>query len=556
MTKEASTTPAGSKYFVRDATGLVREFSALDTLLIASAMVFALVFTTNQFAWFYGNTGGANLSLSLLVAAVPFVFLMISYYVVSLVIPRTGSDYVWVSRIFSPSIGFAWALLYMFVVFFVAYVGEISAYSSAFGTILTTSGILGSSSSLASLGSFFGGAVGAFELAIIFTILFGLFAVFGTRLVKGVIYGSWIAAIIGIIVMWYILGTTSQATFQAHWNSMLVNNAISGLNSSSSYSSLYNTAVGLKAPLYSGGYSSVIIALPLASLFLFGGNYISGFGGEIKNIKRSIPIALFLSLIFGIIFWVVTAQLTLNTVGANWMTAVGWNWDNNAANATRYALPFAPNQPLMVAVAVYPNTALIYLFFVMYIVGSIAPLFAYFWIPTRYLFSWSFDRAIPSKFASMSQRFNTPYLAVLAIVILGIILSYVYEFAGWSSSFTVGSVVWGAAYVIPGLALMVFPFVKKNLFEQAPGFVKAKIGGLPLISLVGLITAIGFAYLAYIGTTSTAVIGVVSLSATYFVFELIIAVIVIGFVGYFVSKYYYKSRGIDISLAYKDIPPE
>ncbi len=547
MAKSASS-PDTSKYFVRNATGLVREFSALDTLLIASAMVFALVFTTNQFAWFYGNTDGANLTLSLLVAAIPFVFLMISYYVISLVIPRTGSDYVWVSRIFSPSIGFAWALLYMFVVFFVAYVGEIAAYSSAFGTILGTSGILSSSASLTNLGTFLSTARGAFELAVLFTILFGLFAVFGTRFVKGVIYGSWIAAIIGIIVMWVILGITSQATFQTHWDQMLV----SSLGSNSSYSNLYNNALSLKAPIYSGGYANLLIALPLASLFLFGGNYISGFGGEIKNIRKTIPIALFLSLIFGIIFWVITSQLTINTVGANWITAVGWTWDNFAGTA-HYALSSAPNQPLLLAVAAYPNTGLIYLFFVMYLVGSIAPLFAYFWIPTKYFFSWSFDRAVPSKFSNMSQRFNTPYWSVLAIVALAIILSYVYDITGWSTTFTVGSVVWGAAYVIPGLALMVFPFVKKNLFEQAPGFVKAKVGGFPLISLVGLATAVGFAYLAYIGYTSPAVTTVAYAS---FGFELLAAVVVIGFVVYFASKYFYKSRGVDISLAYKEIPPE
>jgi amino acid transporter len=555
LAKDASTPPVGSKYFVRDATGLVREFGALDTLLIASGMVFALVFTTNQIAWFYGNTGGANITASLLVAAVPFVFLMITYYVITLVMPRTGSDYVWVSRMFSPSIGFAWALLYMFTVFFVAYVGEISPYSSAFGVILTTSGIATKSASLASLGNFIGGSTGSFELAVVFTILFGLFAVFGSRAVKGVIYGSWVAAIIGIALMWYILGTTSNATFQTNWNNLLVNNAVSGLNSSASYSSLQSTAQSLGAPLYSGSLSSAILALPLASLFLFGGNYITGFGGEIKNIKKSIPIALFLSLIFGIIFWVVTFALTSNAVSSNWITSVGWNFENNFGHSA-YALPFPPSQPLMVAVAAYPNIGLIYLFFIMYLVGSIAPLFAYFWIPTKYLFSWSFDRAVPSKFASMSERFNTPYLAVLAVVILGIVLSYVYDFAGWASSFTVGSVVWGATYVIPGLALMVFPFVKKNLFQQAPGFVKAKIGGLPIVSIVGLITAIGFAYIAYIGTTSAAVVGVISLSATYFVFELLASVIVIGFVVYFASKAYYKSRGIDISLAYKDIPPE
>lgn len=544
-----------SKYFVRDATGFVREFSALDTLLIASCMVFALVFTTTQFAWFYGNTDGANLPISLLVAAVPFIFLMVSYYAISLVIPRTGSDYVWVSRIFTPSIGFAWALLYMFIIFFVAFVGEIGAYSFAFGSILSTSGILTNSSSLVSLGGFFGGSRGAFDLGVLFTIIFGLFAVFGTRLVKAVIYVSWIAAIIGIVVMWYILGTTSTATFAAHWDQMLVSNPTAGLTSAASYSSLYNTARAVGAPNYLGGFGNLVIALPLASLFLFGGNYISGFGGEIKSIRRSIPIALGLSLIFGIIFWAVTSTLTLHTVGSNWMTAVGWNWDNNAANSSAYALsPIGPpTQPLMLAVAAYPNTALIYTMFVMYIVGSVAPLFAYFWIPTKYFFSWSFDRAIPSKFSTMSQRFNTPYFSILAIVVLGIVLEYVYEFAGWSTSFTVGSVIWSAAYVIPGLAVMAFPFVKKNLFEQAPGFVKAKIGGFPIISLVGLITAISFAYFGYIGLLSPAVVGVVSAN---FDLEVVIAVIVIGFVVYFASKSYYKSKGVDISLAYKDIPPE
>ena len=95
------------KVFVRDATGLVREFGALDALLFSSAMVFALIFTTLQFAWFYGESGGANLPLSLVVAAVPFILLMIVYWIMAIVMPRTGNDYVWVGRIFHSSIGFA-----------------------------------------------------------------------------------------------------------------------------------------------------------------------------------------------------------------------------------------------------------------------------------------------------------------------------------------------------------------------------------------------------------------------------------------------------------------
>jgi basic amino acid/polyamine antiporter, APA family len=545
-------TAPSPKLFVRNATGLVREFSATDSLLMASACVFALVFTTQQFAWFYGNTGGANLPLSLLIAAVPFAFLMIGYWAIGLAMPRTGSDYVWVSRIFSPSIGFAWGLLYMIVVLLVGFVAQISAFASAFSVSLTTSGIVGNSASLSNLGNYLGGTQGTFELGVLFILIFGVFAIFGTRYVKGVIYVSWVAAIVGIILMWYILSTANPTSFEANWNLMLANNPASGLNASASYHALYVSAVNAGAPASPAvGISPAIAALPLSSLFLFGGTYINGFAGEIKNVKKSIPIALFLSLIGGLVYWIVTSQLTVNAVSTSWITAVGNHWDNVGAPA--YGLPFNPTQPLMLAVIAYPNTSLISVMFFTYLAGSIAPLFIYFWIPTRYFFSWSFDRAIPSKFADISTRFNTPYIAIVAVAILSIIFSGVYEFAGWSSTFTVGSVAWSLAYVIPGLALLVFPFVKKDLFAQAPGFVKAKVGGLPLISVVGLIMTISFAYIGYIGYISPAVT-----NQTYglFGFEVLATVVIIGFITYFASKAYYKSKGIDISLAFKEIPPE
>jgi amino acid transporter len=545
------------KFFVRDATGLVREFGALDVLLIASAMVFALVFTTTQFAWFYGWTGGANLPLSLLVAAIPFVFLMIAYWGIGLAMPRTGSDYVWVSRVFGAPVGFAWALLYMLIVFLVAYVGEIASFSFAFSITLTTSGLptFANSAGLTNLGNYLGGTSGTFFLATIFTIIFGLFAAFGSRFVKGVIYVSWVAAIVGMVLMWYILGTTSNATFVHNWNAVVPQAA--GV-SNATYSNLANaglaaqTAAGVSTGLGGISMSAIVVALPLASLFLFGGNYVNAFAGEIKGVKRAIPIALFLSLIFGIIYWSITSTLTLNTVGASWITQVGYNW--NTKGTPGYGLPFPPSQPLILAVAAYGNNALIYLMFITYILGSIAPLFAYFWIPSKYFFAWSFDRAIPARFSNISQRFHTPYLSIIAIVVLGIGLSAIYNFLGWSTTFTIGSVIWGIAYIVPGLAVMVFPFVKKDLFARAPGFVKAKLGSVPLISIVGAITAIGFGYIGYIAYGVPA-IGWSTTAATL-TSEVIIIIVVVGLAVYFAMKSYYSRKGVDIGLAFKEIPPE
>ena len=76
-----------SQYFVRKASGLVRDFGATDLILIASAMVFGLVFTVLQFGWFYGLGNGADLGLTLLIGGVPFIFLMLVYWVIGVVMP-------------------------------------------------------------------------------------------------------------------------------------------------------------------------------------------------------------------------------------------------------------------------------------------------------------------------------------------------------------------------------------------------------------------------------------------------------------------------------------
>jgi amino acid transporter len=296
---------------------------------------------------------------------------------------------------------------------------------------------------------------------------------------------------------------------------------------------------------------AIVTALPLAFLFLFGGNYATGFAGEVKNVKKAIPIALFLSLLLGVVYWSITSTLTLNAVGSNWMTQIGYAFDQGGTSSAAYPLPYAPSQPLLLAVAAYPNNGLISLMFATYLVGSLGALFSYFWIPSKYFFAWSFDRVLPTKFADVNERFHTAYVSVAAIVIIGIVLAYIYNFLGYSTYFTMGSVLWGVAYIIPGLALAAFPFLKKNLFEQAPGWVAKKVGGVPIVSIVGIITALGFTYVGAIAYNNPA-IG----TANAFSIELAVSIVVIGLVVYFVSAFYHKSRGMDLGMALREIPPE
>ena len=528
----------------------MREYSTLDTLLFASAFVFALVFTIEQFAWFYGNTLGADLTSTLLLASIPFIFLMLAYWAIAVVMPRTGNDYVWVSRIFHPSIGFTWGLIYVLIVFLAAFIGAgTGPLSFAISSVFATAGLMSGSSYLTNLGTYFGTAIGTFVLSILFTLMVMLFTLFGNKLIKWFLYVTWIVAIIGMLVMWYILSTTSNATFVANWNSL-----IGSTNASYTYSALQHTAVTQASfPGYALGFAGIVAALPFAFLFLFGGNYVNAFAGEVKNVRKSIPIALFLSLIFGLGYWIFTSQLTAAVVGKDWLTQVGFGWlTGGSVPGTKYfPLPYQPTQPLFLAIAAYPNTNLITFMYITYIIGSLGPLFAYFWIPGKYLFAFSFDRVIPTKFADVSDRFHTPYVAVLTTAAIAIIAEYLYSYLGYSSYFTMGTVLWGISYVVPGLALMVFPYVKKDLFASAPGWIGKKVAGIPLVSIVGLATVIGFGYVGIDAYGNPSITSPNSDSLALLGF-----LIVFGFVVYFASKAYHKSKGIDISMALKEIPPE
>ena len=535
-----------SQYFVRKASGLVREFGATDLVLIASAMVFGLVFTVMQFPWFYGLSSGADLAPTLLIGGIPFVFLMLVYWVIGVVMPRSGSDYVWVGRVFHPSIGFAWSFLYMFAVFTTAYVGGLSGFSYMLSIGVIIWGLLFNNPGLTSLGNYLSSPMGTFYVAMGFTVLFAVLAIVGARIIKGLLYVSWGAAIVGIALMWYLLGTTNPAAFAAKWNSVLVGYP--------TYQAMQNGAVTAGWTPPTGGLVAVIGALPLASLFLFGGNYGGNvIAGEVKDVRKTVPLALFLSLFLGIFYWSVSGYLTLNAVGSNWFHAIAYLWENNPT-AYSNLVPFPPSEPLLLSVIAYPSTILLALIYVTYFLGSVQILFVYFWVPSRYFFAWSFDRLIPTKFADVNKRLHTPHVAIAAMTVLSIISLLLYTFTSWPSAFTLGTFLWGVAYVVPALATIVFPYTKKDLLEQAPEFMRKKIVGIPVVSILGALCAVSFAYMGYILFTNP-LVGMVVGSPTLSGVEIAIGILVGCFVVYYASYAYHKAHGLDIGMAFKELPP-
>jgi amino acid transporter len=174
----------------------------------------------------------------------------------------------------------------------------------------------------------------------------------------------------------------------------------------------------------------------------------------------------------------------------------------------------------------------------------------FFLAPTRYIFSWSFDRILPVRFSATTKK-GVPYVAVLlygvltiifvaAAVYTSILSYYAYAIFGFYLSTTI---------VLIGGAL--FPYRRKDIFDASHRYVRAKIAGIPVMTIVGLVGAL-FSAITMVVTVLPAYTGF-PIQLSYFI--PIVVVLVAATILYWVSYYYNKSKGLPVDLVGKEIPP-
>ena len=103
---QSETSPSSSSsLYVRQSSGLVREASVLDAIIF-NAVFSAPVGATLAFGILYalGLFPGADIVLALVIAFVVNIPVCIMMSMMASAMPRTGGDYVWISRILHPAV--------------------------------------------------------------------------------------------------------------------------------------------------------------------------------------------------------------------------------------------------------------------------------------------------------------------------------------------------------------------------------------------------------------------------------------------------------------------
>ncbi len=275
-----------------------------------------------------------------------------------------------------------------------------------------------------------------------------------------------------------------------------------------------------------------------------------GIGGEVKKIQRS--------QLFGMLGAVVAtgsvialfAVLSNKVFGYDFQGAIAYNFLNGVEGGSTDSAPYFT----VLAGILTSNVVLAVIIMAVFVA------WIWFWIPaelaytTRSMIAWSFDRVAPDKLGWVSERFHTPIVAIAISTAGSIAFMWLIAFKAiaFLTLVEVLLVVWGTAMV----SAVVFPRTRRALFDASPAK-RVTVAGVPLMAISGVVSALFLAAMIYLLWNDPIAAGPLFSSGDVSrEFWIVVGIVVFGTVWYIGTKIYRRRQGIDLDLAFRQIPIE
>jgi APA family basic amino acid/polyamine antiporter len=531
-----------SNLFVRNATGLVRGVPSKSSIIInfipghptqtlAAVFFFALTLAP-----------GGNVYLGILLVLPMMLAFAYAFGLLTTMIPRSGGDYMLVSRVIHPVAG----LMSSFCMTMAGLLSN-AFFGLAFVTVglgpgLTGIGLIGHNHTLIKWGTTLSAShKWQFIFGALMMIAAGLIMTGGWRRVLR-IQNTLFWMVTGSLILCGLVALfTSHNTFIHNFNSF----ARPYTKSANTYGSVIAGAqkAGINTnPAFSFANTIPVIGI-LATTAIY--SYWSTFvGGELRqgssrrtanNMAIGGTTGLLAVILFGAIFF--------RTFGHSFEIA---------ANSGHFPSQIAiANTPFFFLIAASLHSTI---FAVIVFVGYIVfwPLIMYISMlqQTRMLFAYAFDGILPKQVTKVS-RAGSPYVAVMVAVIGSIIVLYWGIHA--SSFFQIlayATLIQLVAMMLVGITAVVVPWRRPQLYRASTA--QFKILGVPGVVVAGA-AAIVSGVLIWIIYLHYAQLGL-SDKSKFFTF--VIVTLALGAAYYVAAKLIRRSQGVDIDLAYAEVPPE
>src|SRR5689334_17338262 len=556
MADKTAAPTGGRALFVRQSSGLVREVSVRNALFYNTAafigitVAWAPVFYTLAFVPI-GKVGPlTSYGVTAILVGICCVFLGLIFASLATVMPRSGGDYVFTSRLI-PKAGPFLAWVESFTLVFASL--AVIAFGTGAGFFKRANGWFTSGGSVTG----WPGMIAA--LVVIALIL--LVVVQPTRRFHRIVTGLGAIGLLSWVVMWVFgLLFIHRASFQANLPK---------------YTGM--TAAALQKAAVTGGvvghgFSWSTTVLPfLASVVLFqyiGFQYSAYIAGEVRgNIKRGVLIGVLGALFFA----VVMNSFYVDTLGNRLGTTNMLGWGINYWSGLRTPLGQATALPLAAAIS-HPGLWPIWLF--VSVAATLWPFLlcpVYITLISRISLAWSMDRQVPKWFGEVNERLRAPLNAILTAVGICVVLAILQNFALLPKSIAppdgklnLVSTIWFSilmallSWCMPGVNAIVSRWSRPDLVRNAPW--RNSLWAFGLIWLAFAVFTYWFAGIKPISdAVSTALKPGQGGVLSYFNntgITLTIALYVVAVVIYIIVAIKNRASGVETGLLYKELPPD
>ena len=517
--------PAPAGVFTRASSGLVRQVKAEDVMFygwqqIALSYVIFIVIAWNAYP-------GASMEWATILSTIGGVAMGVCYALLAAVYPRSGGEYVFISRIIHPAVGFVVSFSFTFWQMF--YYGINGAFFAIYA-LAPFFGVLGlqtHSTALLHLSTWFSGHWGIFIAGSFMIIFFAWLQGRGAgRYFRWQRYASYIAAVsLVITVVVLVLAATGAIDFKANFDHLAGSGA-------------YNQIIA-GTHLASGSVSETVKFMIWPAFSIWFAVASVSFSGEIKNVQRG--------QLIGINGAMITMGVAMTLLMFLYRKAFGSLFLLASSSSPHYKLGVPPYVNVFTAIA-GNNVLLTILTFgwvlvIAFFVGATTLIYS-----TRAMLAWSIDGVAPEKLGDVNERYHSPHWAILISAVLGEIWLGLFAFTSLLGPIS-GFLGFTLSFLAVSITAILFPFIKREAFENSP--VAWRLGRIPVISIFGVVAvvfvAVGAARIlvdkSYTPNLAFADIGAASVA-------------VAGLIVFYAFRAYRRSCGTDIDKRYQEIPIE
>jgi basic amino acid/polyamine antiporter, APA family len=512
----------------------VREFSAFDAFMIGTAVVLPGIFGYSSVIGFIsGADPGANFVLSaifgfLLMAPLGFIYILIAG-----VLPRSGGDYVWISRTLHPILGFisGWGL-WISIVAIVGLDGFLTGTLIIPITLVSFSSVF-HNASLLSAAATAGTPTGGFLIGLFMIGVSSLIILPGARAFSRIQTVLFIVIMVGTLTSFGVLLTSTHQQFVTSLTGFAGTNV--------TYDGVISKAQSMNWSFVPVALTPTLTSIPLAVLVYNGFNYSAAASGEIKNVKKSMLIGIFGSLVFSMVITIVGVTLTQNILSYKFIQASFFLSGNG-----NFPLPAPPWMPLFLT-ALNSNVGVVTLIQAAWVISIFWNTAAFLLVATRYVFAFSFDRVLPMKLSDVSARFHFPLKASALNFVIAALFLGIASFTPWLGLYLNSVTIWSLLWIVVSVVAIILPFRKRDLVSSLPGG-RWKV---PLLSIVGVVS-LPLMIANFYWSVTTPAIGPSTAQAD----SILLVIFITGLIVYGISNSFHKSHGVDLKAIYSEIPPE